>query len=161
MLTYRADASVSNMVLCYLQAQQPPQQQQQYNNNNNNYQQYNQPPQPQQQQGGYGAAPMHQQQQRPQPTNYGAGESPAKQITPIERLNPYQNRWTIKARVMSKGAMKYALFPWLGACFVERFALAVCALALVSWHSSHSLASRSSGRTTTPKARGVSCPLIL
>ena len=28
-------------------------------------------------------------------------------IVPIHQLNPYQNRWTIKARVTSKGELRH------------------------------------------------------
>jgi replication factor A1 len=40
--------------------------------------------------------------------NYGAIEraDPAASTIPIESLNPYQNKWTIKARVTAKGEMK-------------------------------------------------------
>jgi hypothetical protein len=40
--------------------------------------------------------------------NQGPSPSPSKSVTPIARLNPYQNRWTIKARVMVKGDMRCA-----------------------------------------------------
>lgn len=89
-------------------AQQQPQQQQ--------YQQQQQthlqPPQPhyqqqqqQQQQGQY----QQQQQQRNQSYNApssSAGTAPTAPVFQIKSLNPYQNKWTIKARVLSKGDIK-------------------------------------------------------
>lgn len=33
-------------------------------------------------------------------------DSPSKKVHPISSLTPYQNRWTIKARVSSKGALR-------------------------------------------------------
>ena len=78
-------------------------------------------------------APQHQAPAAPQQTYVGGGgaaqsrpayggagggyanpspsASPAKLVTPIASINPYQNRWVIKARVMAKHPMRYAFFP--------------------------------------------------
>ena len=70
--------------------------------------------------------PQHQQHayQQPPPASYGGGyggggappagvtsgavapADPGAVYQPIDSLNPYQNRWTIKARITSKGDMK-------------------------------------------------------
>jgi hypothetical protein len=63
--------------------------------------------------------------------NQGPSPSPSKSVTPIARLNPYQNRWTIKARVMVKGDMRCAamvLFLLVIHALVSHSALAVVAI---------------------------------
>ncbi|KAG8214733.1 hypothetical protein J3R82DRAFT_9821 [Butyriboletus roseoflavus] len=43
---------------------------------------------------------------RPSMARSGAGGRPARSIYPIEGLSPYQNNWTIKARVTQKGEIR-------------------------------------------------------
>jgi len=103
----------------------PPQQQQQQQQQ----QQYQQQQQPQQYQGqGYGGQPsnygapnqppQYQQQQQYQgqgyggaPSNYGGNGAVQRDastpLVPVSSLNPYQNRWTILARVMNKSTRNY------------------------------------------------------
>jgi replication factor A1 len=83
---------------------QPPQQQGGYGQPPPGLQQggYGQPPQ---QQGGYGAPP-------PSHGAYGGGgavqRDNASVIMPISALNPYQNKWTIRGRLMDKGERSYS-----------------------------------------------------
>ena len=71
------------------------------------------PPQPQQPQRQQPSAPMTSYGQQPShsapaTSSYGAVQraDPGQLFQPIESLNPYQNRWTIKARITSKSDMK-------------------------------------------------------
>jgi replication factor A1 len=88
----------------------PPQQQQQPA-----FQQQAPPPQARQAAPSYGqqAAYGGQAQVKPEPSSYGGGgggavarAEPGGVYQPIDSLNPYQNRWTIKARLTMKGDMK-------------------------------------------------------
>jgi replication factor A1 len=90
------------------QYQQQQQQQQQYAAPPPLQQQYAPPPQQYAPAPSYGGAPAA-------PPSYGGGGGGGGAIAkaelggtfqPIDSLNPYQNRWTIKARITSKGEMK-------------------------------------------------------